>query len=58
MQKMDCDSFRKKMVGNSRPIRMIEMTDEMESFIPDMEDDIRKTIQESSREITKVRLSK
>lgn len=44
MQSVDGDSFGRKLERNLVSIRTIETTDEIESSIQDMEDNIRKTI--------------
>lgn len=55
-QKMEWDSFRKKLDRNLCPIRMTEETGDIESSIY-LEDNIRKTIQKTTKEATKVRFS-
>lgn len=58
MQRTDWDSLRKKLGRHLRPIRMIEGRDKIESSIQDIKDDIRKQIQESTKEIARVKFSK
>lgn len=55
---MNWDNYRKKLDSNLRSLIAIEEREQIEATIQGMEEDIKKTIQERSREETKVRSSK
>lgn len=55
---MNWDNYRKKLDSNLRSLIAIEEREQIEATIQGMEEDIKITIQERSREETKVRSSK